>query len=83
MDQLTFHGATISFDDASLTGKVLEYLAGQQGVKPSDVANQAKAIVPFMLTQLNNPELMKALQDRRDETGAATPASDEDAEDKA
>jgi hypothetical protein len=60
MQQLTFHGATIRFDDASLTGKVLEYLAGQQGVKPSDVANQAKAIVPFMLTQLNNPELMQS-----------------------
>jgi hypothetical protein len=57
MQQLTFHGATIRFDDDSLTGKVLEYVAKQQGAKPADIANQAKAIVPFLMAQLNNPEL--------------------------
>ncbi|PWJ79429.1 hypothetical protein C7441_11538 [Pseudaminobacter salicylatoxidans] len=57
MQQLTLQGATIRFDDDSLTGKVLDYMARQQGVKPSDIANQAKAIVPFLTAQLNNPEL--------------------------
>ncbi|MGP2492184.1 hypothetical protein ACTDI4_11220 [Mesorhizobium sp. PUT5] len=57
LQQLTFNGASIRFDDASLTGKVLDYVAGQQGMKAKDVANQAKAIVPFGMAQLNNPEL--------------------------
>jgi hypothetical protein len=57
MQQLTFNGATIRFDDASLTGKVLDYIAKQQGMKPKDIANQAKAIVPFGMAQLNNPDL--------------------------
>lgn len=57
MQQLTFHGASLRFDDNSLTSKVLEFAAKQQGVKPADIANQAKAIVPFLTAQLNNPEL--------------------------
>jgi hypothetical protein len=59
MQQLTFHGATIRFDDDSLTGKVLDYVAKQQGIKPEDIANQAKAVVPFLMAQLNNAELTK------------------------
>jgi hypothetical protein len=59
MQQLTFHEASIRFDDDSLTGKVLDYVAKEQGSKPADIANQVKAIVPFLLAQLNNPELMK------------------------
>jgi len=57
MQQLTFHGANIRFDDDSLTGKVLNYVAKQQGMQPKDIANQAKAIVPFLTAQLNNPDL--------------------------
>jgi hypothetical protein len=57
MQQLTFHGAEISFADDSLTGKVLDYIAQRQGMDASDVANQAKAILPFAMAQLNNPEL--------------------------
>lgn len=57
LQQLTFHGAEISFTDDSLTGKVLEFVANSQGMKPTDVANQAKAILPFALGQLGNPEL--------------------------
>lgn len=57
MQQLTVNGASLRFDDDSLTGKVLDYLAGQQGASASDIANQAKAVVPFMLAQLNNPDL--------------------------
>ena len=57
LQQLTFHSAEISFVDDTLTGKVLEFVAGNQGMRPADVANQAKAVVPFVLAQLNNPEL--------------------------
>ncbi|HTV69356.1 MAG TPA: hypothetical protein VMF90_12535 [Rhizobiaceae bacterium] len=57
MQQLTFHSASIRWDDDSLTGKVLEFVGKSQGMSAADVANQAKAVVPFLLAQLNNPEL--------------------------
>ncbi|MES0139540.1 hypothetical protein NKJ88_32160 [Mesorhizobium sp. M0016] len=57
LQQLSFNSASIRFDDDSLTGKVLEYVGKQQGMSGEDIANQAKAIVPFGMAQLNNPEL--------------------------
>lgn len=57
MQQLTFHSASLRWDDDSLTGKVLEFVGKSQGMSAADVANQAKAVVPFLLAQLNNPEL--------------------------
>ncbi|OQM77530.1 hypothetical protein [Manganibacter manganicus] len=57
MQQLTFTSASIRFDDDSLTNKILDYVGKQQGMSGKDIANQAKAIVPFGLAQLNNPEL--------------------------
>ena len=57
MQQLNFNGASLRFDDASLTNKVLDYVGKQQGMSGRDIANQAKAIVPFGMAQLNNPEL--------------------------
>jgi hypothetical protein len=57
MQQLTFNSASVKFTDASLTNKVLDYVAKMQGQKPSDIANMAKAMVPFGMAQLNNPEL--------------------------
>lgn len=56
LQQLTFNATSIRFDDDSLTGKVLDYVAAQQNAKPADIANQAKALLPFMLATLNNPE---------------------------
>jgi hypothetical protein len=57
LQQLSFNGASIRFDDDSLTGKLLDYFGKQQGMSGKDIANQAKAIVPFGMAQLNNPEL--------------------------
>jgi len=57
MQQLTFNSASIRWDDDSLTGKVVDYVAKSQNMKPEDIKNQAKAIVPFLTGQLNNPEL--------------------------
>ncbi len=57
MQQITVVSSAIRFEDDSLTGKVIDYIAAQQGAKPADIANQAKAIVPFLTGQLNNPEL--------------------------
>ncbi|MGQ2902918.1 MAG: hypothetical protein ACT6RL_00570 [Neoaquamicrobium sediminum] len=55
--QLSFNRAEIAFDDDSLTGKVLDFVAAQQNMSASDVANQAKAILPFVLAQLGDPDL--------------------------
>ncbi|MER9617883.1 hypothetical protein [Mesorhizobium sp. M0207] len=57
LQQLSFNSASIRFDDDSLTKKVLDYAGKQQGMSGKDIANQAKAIVPFGMAQLNNPEL--------------------------
>ncbi|MDN5929297.1 MAG: hypothetical protein L0I29_19740 [Hyphomicrobiales bacterium] len=57
MQQISLGGASIRFDDDSLTGKVMDYAAEQQGAKRGDVANQAKILLPFALMRLNNPEL--------------------------
>jgi hypothetical protein len=63
LQQLTFHGAAISFEDKSLTGRIIDYVAAQQGTRPVDIVNQAKALVPFMLAQLNNPEFTAMVAD--------------------
>jgi hypothetical protein len=57
MQQLTFHSASIRWDDDSLTKKVIEFAAKSSGQKPEDMVNQAKAMVPFLMAQLNNPDL--------------------------
>lgn len=56
MQGLTFTSATIRFDDDGLTTKALAFAGKKQGMSATDIANQAKAIVPFMLAQLQNPE---------------------------
>lgn len=56
MQQMIFNSAEISFADDSLTNKVLEFVGQQQGMSANDIRNQAKAVLPFALAQLNNPE---------------------------
>lgn len=56
MQQMIFHSAEVSFADDSLTNKVIDFVAQQQGMSASDIRNQAKAVLPFALAQLNNPE---------------------------
>lgn len=56
MQQLTFNGATIRVEDASLTGKLLDYTAKQQGTDRATIVNQSKGALPFLLAQLQNPE---------------------------
>lgn len=61
MQQINLHGATMRFDDDSLTEKVLAFVAAQQGAQPADIKNQAKAVLPFALAQVGNPELTMAV----------------------
>lgn len=57
MQQITFSSMAIRFDDASLTQKVIDFVAKQQNVQPSDIVNQAKAVIPFAMAQLQNQQL--------------------------
>jgi hypothetical protein len=61
MQQLSLNGATIRFDDASLTGKILDYVAQQQGLKREDVVNVAKAGLPLALMQVQLTDLAAAI----------------------
>ncbi|WP_147272179.1 hypothetical protein [Phyllobacterium salinisoli] len=54
LQQLTVSGATVRFDDASLTNKVLDYYAKQQGAERSTLVNQMKAVLPLFAGQLRN-----------------------------
>lgn len=57
MQQINLHGASVRFEDDSLTDKILSFVAGQQGVQPADIKNQAKAVLPFALAQVGDPDL--------------------------
>ncbi|WP_144859275.1 hypothetical protein [Mesorhizobium sp. J18] len=57
MQQLTFNGVVIRFDDDSLTNKLLDHAAERQGVERADVANQVKAMVPMKAASFLGPEL--------------------------
>ena len=57
VQQLSFHAADISFVDDSLTQRALEFFGAQQGVSASDTANMVKGMLPFVLAQLEMPEL--------------------------
>lgn len=57
LQQLTFHGAKIRFDDDSLTERALEAVAEEQDVDPGDVANMAAALVPLQVAPYLGEEL--------------------------
>jgi hypothetical protein len=56
VEQLTFVGASISFQDDSLTGKILDYVAAEQGVDRAQIVARAKQTLPLALITLNDPE---------------------------
>lgn len=61
LQQLSLNGATIRFDDASLTGKILDFVAQQQGQSRADVVNLAKAALPYLLMQMQMADLAAAV----------------------
>ncbi|MBZ9600821.1 hypothetical protein [Phyllobacterium chamaecytisi] len=61
MQQLSFTGASIRFDDASVTYKALDYVAEQQHAKRSDLIGQAKMVLPMAAAQLGNAEFAQSL----------------------
>jgi len=63
MQQLSFGGASLRFEDDSLTSKVLSYLGRQQGVSAEQMAAAAKAMLPLALARLKNPEFQEQISD--------------------
>ncbi|MFJ6322354.1 MULTISPECIES: hypothetical protein [unclassified Rhizobium] len=61
LQQLTFNSAKIRFDDASITGRALDFAGKQQGVSGKQLADTLKAMTPIMMAQLNVPELQNAV----------------------
>jgi hypothetical protein len=51
------HNLSIRYEDNSLAGRVLDYLAGQQGISREEYAQQMSAALPFLLAMINNPAL--------------------------
>lgn len=57
------HELTIRYDDKSLTGRVLDFMALQQGLSRADYAKQISDALPFLLLALNNPDFQKQVAD--------------------
>jgi hypothetical protein len=49
------HNLSVRYKDASLAGRILDYLAGQQGISRTEYVQQMSAAMPFLLAILNNP----------------------------
>lgn len=56
IQQLNFISASIRFDDASVTGRVIDYAAKQAGQPRDAIIAQSKAVIPFAIAQLKDPE---------------------------
>lgn len=61
VQQLTFNGASIRFEDDSITTRLLEYFGNEQGVSGEQMAQSIKGMAPLMLAQLNIPELQNQI----------------------
>ncbi len=56
IQQLNFISMTLRFDDASVTGRVIDYAAKQAGQPREAIVAQSKAIIPFAVAQLKDPD---------------------------
>lgn len=61
VQQLTFNNASITFEDASITRKLLDYAGKEQGVTGDQLAQSLKGMVPLMIAQLNMPDLQNQI----------------------
>jgi hypothetical protein len=61
LQQLTFNSASIRFDDASITKRVLDYVGAQQGVTGEQLAQSLKGMVPILVAQMKMPDLQNQI----------------------
>lgn len=57
MQQLSFVNAEISFEDASITKRAIDYAASQQGMTGEQLSQTIKGMAPIMMASLNVPDL--------------------------
>ncbi len=53
--QLSLSNVSFRFDDASLTGRLLDFTSRKNGVPRKDLVNQIKGMVPVLAMQTNDP----------------------------
>ncbi|MEM9104956.1 MAG: hypothetical protein AAGC96_04805 [Pseudomonadota bacterium] len=63
MQQLTFNSLSLRFDDASVTNKVLDLVASQQGMSREQMVQGLQGMLPFVLAQLQNPEFQQQISE--------------------
>ncbi|MGB7431603.1 MAG: hypothetical protein WA921_03955 [Ahrensia sp.] len=56
LQQLEFHSMSLTLKDESLTGRVLDFVAAQQGMNRESVTAMALGFLPLGLAQLQSPE---------------------------
>jgi hypothetical protein len=61
IQKLNFHSMSFSFDDASLTGRILDYAAKSSGQPREALITQAKGMVPFLAMKLQDPDFSTSL----------------------
>lgn len=59
MQQLTFNSLSLRFDDASVTNKVLDMVASQQGMSRDQMVQGLQGMLPFVLGALQNPDFQQ------------------------
>ncbi len=83
MQQLDVQGISISVDDNSLTGRLIDFFGSQQGMNRESTVALAKGMLPLGLGQLGHPEFAakataaigQYLDDPNNLTVAAAPAA--------
>lgn len=63
MGQLTFNSMSIRFDDASLTGKLIDYAAKQSNQPREAIVAQAKGMAPMAVMALQDATLMQKVSE--------------------
>lgn len=61
MQQLTFSGASIRYDDGSLAGRALDFAAGAQNMQRTDLVKMAQMMIPMTLGTYVKPEFAQAV----------------------
>lgn len=61
VQQLSFIDAEISFVDASITKRAIDYAASEQGMSSEQLSQTIKGMAPLMMASLNIPELQNAV----------------------
>lgn len=61
LQQLTFGGLSLRFEDDGLTDKALQMAAERQGTEPEQIANQIKGVIPLKLTEYLGADLTQEI----------------------